>query len=142
MYMFVRLCTMYAYVEFVLSQNQSTAAARRQQEQYNDSGVPSSCFCASRSQCMCVVAQQEIEPRQRFHAQRSNLTHTSSDLSDFNTRYTKHTAVAKTVAHTCHWDVNVRPFQRNRSPGYQVFEVNPILPKGNIVCIIIYITSA
>ena len=52
-------------------------------------------LCQS-SQCyvrMAGAQQQEIEPRQRQHVQRNNQTH----IVGPHTRYTKHTAAAKSV---------------------------------------------
>ena len=94
------LCTRYVCVECVLSQNQYTAAAK--QQQYNDSRVSRSCVCAS-SHGECIVGP--------------------------HTRYTKHTAVAKTVAHTYHWDACIHLSRLAALPGYQV---NPV-PKGDLV---------
>ena len=65
-----------------------------------------------------VGARQEIEPRQHFHVQCINQTH----MVGPHTRYSKHTAVAKAVAHTYNWDVYVLPLVLiiKTPPGYEV----------------------
>ena len=77
---------------------------------------------------MCVVgAQQEIKPR-HFHVlcnyQTYIVGHTIPGIR-------KHTAVAKAVAHTHHWNVSVPPFRLATPPRHQVNSI----PEGNLeVC--------
>ena len=118
-YVYVRFC-MHLDAWSVLPQNQYTAAAR--QQQYNASHVQAFAF-VQYSRCMCVVdEQQDTKPRQHFLVQCNNQTHTVGP----QTRYTKHTAVAKAVAHTYHGNAHVPPFRHATPPGYQG---NPI-PEG------------
>ena len=116
------VCARYACVECVLSQNQYAAA--QQQGQYNASRISSSCLCAS-SNGVYVIGARQIEPRQQLHVQCNNQTNTVGP----HTRYAKIAAVAKTVAHTYHWDDYVAPPRLAKPPGYHI---NPI-PKGNLV---------
>ena len=154
--MFVRFCMYQACVWRVcchISWYTGTA-----QQQFNcRSRVSSSCLCASsHGVWACVVgAQEEIEPQQQeFNVQCNSPTH-RSDLIP----YTKHTAVAKAVAHclsrfltvfvlvrnrphTHHWKGCVPPFRLATPPGYRV---NPI-PKGHLVifmtCHVVCLLSA
>ena len=72
---------------------------------------------------VCVIgAQREIEPRQPFHIQCTNQSH----IIQPHTKYTKHTAAAKSAFHTYHWNACVPPFRPATPPGYQS---NPV-PKG------------
>ena len=98
---------------YVLPHNQYTAAA---QQQYNGSRASRSSLCASMSRCMCVCvvgAQQEIEPRQHCHIQCNNR----KQFVGPHTRYTKHTAIAKSVAHTYHWNACVHHVILTTPPG-------------------------
>ena len=58
-------------------------------------------------------AQQEVEPRQHVHVQ-WRQTHNVGP----HTRDTKHTAVAKAVAHTYHGDAYVPTFGFATPPGH------------------------